>query len=179
MVSTRALDLLFFTAGASAFVAVPFLLVNWVTFVRQRSRAALPASRALVPFPIKSVAFFVTPILVAFGAASVAATMERRSALAFLEQSPGRLHVSVNGRPVPNGDDVVLSLKRITPYWAHHSHPTTRIRVEVRDNSARNLVVELGRDSDVPREYWVFSPASAITLRNDIGRVTTSVFDSY
>ena len=178
MALTRTLDLLFYAAGASAFVALPFLIVNCARFMRKRSRAAFPASRAAVEFPIKSVALFVTPILVVAATATVATTISRQAALSFLQQPADRLHVYVNGRPVQNGDEVVYSLRRITTYWAHHSHPTTRIRVEIRD-SERSLVLELGRDSAVPREYWVFCPSTGIASSNEIGRLTSSLFDGY
>jgi len=37
--------------------------------------------------------------------------------------------------------------------------------------------LELGRDSDNAREYWVFIPGNAITSKNEIGRITTAAFD--
>jgi hypothetical protein len=178
MALTRTLDLLFYAAVASAFVALPFLIVNWAKFMKERNRAAFPATRAAVEFPIKSVALFVIPILVAGATASVATTAARQAALSFLQHSPDQFHVYVNGRPVQNGDEVLLSLRGISKYWAHHSHPTTRIRVEIRD-SQRNHVLELGRDSGIPREYWVFCPTGRITSSNEIGRVTSPLFDGY
>ena len=170
MTLTRTLDLLFYGAGASAFVAFPFLVVNWARFMMKRSRAA---------FPAKSIAFFATPILVALATASAATTAARQKALSFLQQPSDHLHVYVNGRPEQNGDEIVSSLRRITTYSAHHTDPTTRIRVEIRDSESNSLVLVLGRDSGIPHEYWVFCPSGWITSNNEIGRVTTPLFDAY
>ena len=41
------------------------------------------------------------------------------------------------------------------------------------------LVGMLGRDSGYAQEYWVFYPKHRITSNNEIGRVTTPVFDEY
>jgi hypothetical protein len=179
MVLTRTLDLLFYAAIATAFVASPFLIVNWAKFyMKKRSRAAFPAYVAGVEFPIKSVVFFVTASLVVLVTGSAATTVARQTAVSFLQQPPEQLHVLVNGRPVQNGDEIVLSLRAIASHSAHHSHPTTHIRVEIR-HSQRNLVLELGRDSGIPREYWVFCPTGGITSSNEIGRITSPLFDGY
>jgi len=41
------------------------------------------------------------------------------------------------------------------------------------------LVGMLGRDSGYAQECWVFYPKYRITSNNEIGRVTTPVFDEY
>jgi hypothetical protein len=56
---------------------------------------------------------------------------------------------------------------------------TIRIEVDIQDDRGRKLVLELGRDSENLREYWVFSQSSEITRGNEIGRVTSSLFDRY
>jgi hypothetical protein len=42
-----------------------------------------------------------------------------------------------------------------------------------------SLILDLGRNSDLPNEYWVFSPVTGITSNNEIGRITTALFDHY
>lgn len=55
------------------------------------------------------------------------------------------------------GSIIVSAWKELAPYWAHHSHPTKRIRVDIRTD-VRDLRLELGRDSENLQEYWVFYP---------------------
>ena len=177
----RMLDLVFFAGLLGAFCAAPFLAVNtarcMVTRWKQRGTSSI--ARRSTAFPVKSAVALVTASLVAATAASVATTRSRTALLSFLEQRPGQLHVLVSGRLAQDPAEVVDALKSIRRSGAHHSHPTTRIRVEVFD-SERRMVVELGRDSQRPREYWVFLPEeSTITTHNEIGRLTSPVFDGY
>jgi hypothetical protein len=171
------LDLVFYGAGIAAVAALPFFVVNALRYSRARARSAYPDR---VPgFPTKSIGFFVVPILVVAVTAAVATSSTRRGVLEFLQRSPaGDLKVTVDDQPAADPDEVVLVLKRVAPYWAHHSHPTRRIRVELNGTAGR-LIVELARDSGDAREYWVFVPEHGITSKNEIGRVTTSLFDRY
>ena len=41
------------------------------------------------------------------------------------------------------------------------------------------MTFELGRDSALPQEYWVFYPKYRVTSNYEIGRVTTPMFDQY
>src|SRR5215831_854727 len=130
---TRALDLTFRASSLLAFMAMPFLLVNWSRYWLALRRAPFPHSRALVPFPTKTVLFFVMPIAVAFITANVAMATSQEKVLEFLRE-PGatQFTVLVNGRPVANGSEVVLALRGVSAwYWAHHSHPTKRVRVQI------------------------------------------------
>jgi hypothetical protein len=52
------------------------------------------------------------------------------------------------------------------------------IRVDI-ESEKGNLTLELGRDSGYAQEYWVFYPKYHVTSNNEIGRVTTPVFDDY
>jgi hypothetical protein len=174
----KALDLIFYGASAMAILSLPFLLVNWLQYMRARARAAFPSSRAAVSFPAKSIGLFVTSILIAVAVASVATTSARQEAQRFLRELPSDATVYVNGQPISDQEEVLSTLKGVASYWAHHSHPTTLIRLDV-TSSKGNLALELGRDSGNPREYWVFSPEQGITSKNEIGRITTSAFDKY
>jgi hypothetical protein len=176
-VVTRTLDLVFIGSAVLAVFALPVLVVNWLLYmraVRQRVSAASPTGS----LPVKSIAFFITPILVALGVADVATTVARKEALTILGEWTEDLVVAVNDRTVSDNRELVSALRTVRPYWAHHSHPTSRVRVDVHGPRG-HLVLELGRDSDNPREYWVFIPGGRITSSNEIGRITTSAFDQY
>lgn len=163
-------------AFATSIIALPFLLVNWAKYMKAQPVNRLVAVRP--GFPIKSVSFFVISILTTIVAASVMTTYARRDALNFVQSLSGDYTVYVNHKQVRDSDKMISALKQIAPYSAHHSHPTKRIRVDIRSDE-RDLTLELGRDSDNLQEYWVFYSEHSVTSDNEIGRITTSAFDDY
>jgi hypothetical protein len=145
--------------------------------VRLRSRAH-SGSGALIPLPTVSISFFVIPILIAIAAATAASAIAQQEARSFLHDSAGDTKVWIDGQLIAQKDEVLTALRGLSSRMGHHSHPTGRIRVEML-NSKGYLVLELARDSENPREYWVFNPQQGITSSNEIGRVITSAFDQY
>ena len=170
------LNVLCYFGFAASVIALPFLLVNWARYMKARPVNRLISVHA--GFPTKSVSFFVISVLITGALASSLTTYARGEALNFLQSLSGNYQVYVNQQQVRDPNKMISSLKKIAPYWAHHSHPTTRIRVDIRSD-ARDLTLELGRDSDNPQEYWVFSLDHSVTSENEIGRITTSAFDEY
>jgi hypothetical protein len=173
------LDFIFVAGGIAGLVATPFLIAHLIRYWLALKRAPFPNSRAMVRFPTKTVLFFITPIILAVVAANVATARSRRKVVEFLRQ-PGaaQFTVLVNGRRAANGSEILLALQRISRHGAHHSHPTNRMRLEI-DGASSRLSLEFGRDSARPQEYWVFEPAGIITNGNEIGRITTHLFDDY
>jgi hypothetical protein len=172
----KVLNVVCYCAFAASIIALPFLLVNWWKYMKDQPVNRLVAVRA--GFPIKSVSFFVVSCLTTIVVASFITTYARHDTLNFIQSLSGNYEVYVNHQPVRDSDKIISALKEIEPYWAHHSHPTKRIRVDIRSD-VRHLTLELGRDSGRPQEYWVFTPEHGVTSDNEIGRITTSVFDSY
>jgi hypothetical protein len=170
------LNALCYCAFAASVIALPFLLVNWARYMKARPVNRLISVRT--GFPTKSVSFFVISVLTTGLLANSLNTYARRDALNFLQTLSGNYRVYVNQQQVRDSDKMISSLKKIAPYWAHHSHPTKRIRVDIYSD-ARNVTLELGRDSDNPQEYWVFSLDHSVTSENEIGRITTAAFDGY
>jgi hypothetical protein len=172
----KTLTLIWYCAFAASVIALPFLLVNWWKYMKDQPVNRLVAVRT--GFPTKSVSFFVLSFVTAMASASIITTYARLDALDFIKSLSGNYMVYVNRQEVRQSDRMISALKEITPYWAHHSHPTTRIRVDIRSD-ARNLTLELGRDSSNPQEYWVFYPDRGASSDTEIGRITTSAFDDY
>jgi hypothetical protein len=172
------LNLLFYLVSIVPFFGLPFLLVNWVRYMK----ACAKNKSGLVPvpatFPLNSVLFFAGPIIIAIGIAEIIASRSRAEALSFLRDLSGNYKVYVNSQPGHDPDKIVSALKAIAPELAHHSHPKKMIRVDI-ESGKGNLTLELGRDSGYAQEYWVFYPKYRVTLNNEIGRVTTAVFDEY
>ena len=123
----NSLNVICYGAFAAAIISLPFLLVNWWKYMKHQPLNRLVKVRA--GFPTKSVSFFLISACIAMAAANAATTYAKRDALNFLQSLPGNYTVYVNQRQVHDPDKMISSLKEIAPYWAHHSHPTTRIRV--------------------------------------------------
>ena len=172
----KALNVICYCAFVTALITLPFLLINWVMYVKAQPTNRLVAVRT--GFPTKSVTIFVLSILIAIVAATIVTTAVRNEALNFLESTSGNYRVYVDGQEPANPDKIISALKQLGPKDAHHSHPTKRILVEIQNDHGA-LTLELGRDSDNPQEYWVFSTKGAVPPSREIGRITTAEFDGY
>ena len=172
------LNTLFYLVSVIPFVALPFLFVNWAQYMKARAenrsrRVPLPAKA-----PLKSVLFFVVPIIVAIAIAEIVAARSRVEALTYLRNMSGNYRVFVNSQPANNPDAIIAALKTTGSRMAHHSSPTKMIHVDIQSDRG-DLSLQLSRDSGYGQEYWVFYPKYRITSNNEIGRITTAVFDQY
>lgn len=174
----KILNALFYVVGTATIIALPFLLVNWFRYMKvlgaNRSRI-VPLSAKL---PVKSLIFFVGSIIVAIAISEIMTSYCRADTLDFLRDLSGNYNVYVDSQPAHEPAKVVAALKEVAPQLGHHSHPTEMIRVDIQSDKG-NLTLELGRDSGNAQEYWVFYPRYGVTANNEIGRVTTPVFDKY
>jgi hypothetical protein len=172
-------NLLFYLISIIPFIALPFLLVNWIRYMKARSENRPRFVPVPAKFPTKSVLFFAVPIAVAISIAEIMTSRSRTEALNFLRDLPGNSRVYVNSRPARDPNTIVSVLKTTSPrLLGHHSSPTKMIRIDI-ESEKGNLTLELGRDSGYAQEYWVFYPKYRVTSNNEIGRVTTPVFDEY
>jgi hypothetical protein len=96
----KVLNIIFYAAGATALIALPFLLVNWARYIKGRSPNWFKAIRSSGGFPAKSVTFFVIPILVAIATAEFVTSYSRDEALRFVRGLSGNYTVDVNNRTV-------------------------------------------------------------------------------
>jgi hypothetical protein len=149
------LDAVFVFALVTGLIALLFLGTRWI-----------------IPKVIFGAAVLVG-LLVAESSKSIAQFQVQQ----LLESASRGAPVSINGQQVQNGDEVLIVLKGLRDLPAHHSHPVKRITVEVSEHG--HLLLWLGRDSDDPREYWVYYPRHLITRNNEIGRIITPLFDAY
>ncbi|MHC4478239.1 MAG: hypothetical protein ACYTEL_21585 [Planctomycetota bacterium] len=127
---------------------------------------------------VGSIACFILPILASFRILDSMTTILRSEVVGFLRGVSDEATVTVNAQAASNPRELISALAKLGPLMAHHSHPTVRIEVLVVDNN-RRLILNLGRDSDRPQEYWVFYPGYRVTRLNEIGRITTTLFDDY
>ncbi len=174
----NALNTIFCSASIVAIIALPFMIVNWAKYMKGRPTNRFAAVPSSFHFPTKSVMLFVVSVVVAITIAQLATSYSRRQMLKFIQTLSEPYTVYVNNQPAPHPDRVIAALKAVAPQLASHSHSTTRIRIDIQSQNG-NITLELGRDSAISQEYWVFYPKYQITSNNEIGRITTPVFDGY
>ncbi len=168
-----------YAAFICALVALPFFVIN---FLRYRSKVL--ADRSLRPrwlkahFPLKSVASFAGSIAIGIAAAQLSKEIAHEDVLRELGAFTSDCGIFVAGRPAADPKRVLELLRSLRWVSAHHSHPGHAISISVVCPS-NNLDFILSRDSSNPHEYWVFLPRYRVTSMNEIGRVSTDIFDSY
>ena len=171
------LRIIIILAILTAVLSVPFLLYNWIKYTVDQREFKNHRIQTAPNFPIRSVGFFLVPIFVAMIISQFTTTTDKNNIATFFQQLPEEHQVYVNKTPARNAEQVISMLRTVKPYWAHHSHPTKRINIDI-VSPENKLSLELRRDSDVPQEYWVFYTGES-GLESEIGRVTTSLFDEF
>jgi hypothetical protein len=116
--------------------------------------------------------------MVVFLLSSIMTNIIKDDVCKFLSSARKNLTVTVEGMTVKDVQPVILALQQISSQLGHHSHPEKIIHVTVTEEG-QTLRLNLGRDSERPTEYWVFYPYYRNTRMNEIGRITTNVFDSW
>jgi hypothetical protein len=156
----KLLDLIAGVAVAATLVALPF------SFYRFRRR------------PIRSALLVAIPVLVALAAGDTSQRIAQANVLDELDALSATSQVSIEAIPATNATEVLSSLKSLRWLPAHHSSPTKSFNIEISDGT-RRILLWAARDSQNPREYWIFDPRNQITRHNPIGRIVTSAFDNY
>jgi len=161
-------------------VSVPFLLVNWFRYIKSiNDRKNLgEVVFQFEGFPFKSVLAFLCPILFIVLSSSIMTSTIKSQVVEFLSHAGADAVVSVEGNAVDDSKTMIRELQKISTSLGHHSHPEKTIHVTIVSNG-RTLRLNLGQDSERSNEYWVFYPQYKHTSMNELGRITTTVFDSY
>jgi hypothetical protein len=171
------LDAIACVAIASALIAVPFFLFFALPIWISRSTEPPPPAWRKKIGTI-SAGIFIGSVLIGLVVGNTSAGIGHDEVLRKLNSLKGDYFVSINGKAVPNSQEIVSVLKTLDWLPAHHSNPTKRIDINISDYAPR-LALSLARDSGDPREYWIFWPKYRITTHNEIGRIKTPVFDAY
>lgn len=96
----------------------------------------------------------------------------------FLASVSGEELVYIDGQLAKEPHKIVDQLKNIRWMPGHWSHDTDRINIRIIDGD-KNMNLFIRRDSDVPREYWVYYPYYKSTSKMEIGRIYTDIFDDF
>jgi hypothetical protein len=165
-------------ASLLAVAAILCFVVQWFLFMRVCFVGREGVNSWTDVFPYRSVGFVGGTVAALILLSSHLASEVRGRIIANARAAPGTAIITVDGRPAANPPAILVELTKIASLPAHHSSPTKRLRIEIHYGS-KSLVLDLGRDSGDPQEYWVFYPAFHVTSFNEIGRLRTSAFDMY
>lgn len=111
---------------------------------------------------------FVLSVIVGLFASWTGVSIARYEVIDRLGTAGDNCRISVNGKPVQNSKEILTVLRSFHTSPAHHSQPTHTIDIDVSDGSERTML-RLARDSDDPKEYWVFFRKYGITSTSEIG----------
>jgi len=125
-----------------------------------------------------AIAAFILPLIISFILSFTVEIIVRHEVKTWLENVSDDAIVSINNEVIQKPLTVIEELRKLAAMPAHHSYATKRIRVAITDND-QGLVIDLGRDSQLPQEYWVFYLGYRHTKVNEIGRITTSLFENF
>ena len=133
-------------------VSAPMFLFSCIPYIaRRHSRAA--SRVASVSFVV-----FVLSIVVGLSSSWVASSIARDEVKGKLQAAGDNCQISINGKPAPHSEKILSVLKTLHTSPGHHSHPTHAIGIDV-SYHPESFALPLARDSDDPKEYWVFLPS--------------------
>lgn len=168
----KVLDIIACASIILGLVSAPFLLFTWPVYAATRNKGG--SSKAAMI----SLLTFAISVVIGLCAGWTGTSIARDEVIDKLQSARDNCQISINGKAVQNSEEILAALGTLHSDPGHHSHPTKRISVVVSDKSNR-IVLTLARDSDDPREYWVFVPKYWITSTKEIWRIKTSAFDAY
>ena len=171
----KVLSIVCYCATVIAVITVPFLVADILRVIRARPINRLGVSQFHFS---RTMGLFVISCLIVIIISTSVSIYVRNDVLKFVNGLSGNYTVYVNQQQIHEPDKMISALKEVAPYWGHHSHPTKRIHVLIRSD-VRDLRLDLARDSANPQEYWVFYLDQDLISENEIGRITTSVFNEY
>jgi hypothetical protein len=168
----KPLDIIAYASIITGVVSAPFFLFSCVPYLASRNSG--PAS------PVAAVSFlvFVLSIVVGLSASWTEPSVARVQVIEKLMAAGDSCQISINGKPAQNSKQILAVLRTLHTSPGHHSDPTHAINIGISYDSER-MMLRLARDSADPKEYWVFFPKYWSTSTKEIGRIETSVFDSY
>jgi hypothetical protein len=106
---------------------------------------------------------------------------ERRARKELLAEISKASDVRMNGERVTDPRALLLALRPVDHVWAHHSHPTVPIRIELIDRGETTDLV-VARDSQRQTEFWAYRPgANRLNdpLGQSAGRFTSAELDKF
>jgi len=154
--------------GFAAALSLPFFVVSWLRFLRKYKTRRFPAI---------SSGIFVGLVVITLVVFSYIETDARNT---FFSRVNGASEgsVFVDGQIARDPDQILSALRSLHETPGHHSRPTSTIEILLKGDGG-DLPLEIRRDSENPREYWVFSLETKATSLNRIGVIETDIFDDY
>jgi hypothetical protein len=159
---------------STAFVSLLLFLFNFVRYESIRRVAGRPSR----PFPVISLSVCLGSFFFLFLIVDIMASQVRSEVTNFVREANGA-QVTINREVVADPASVLGALRLILGDTPRHSFPKTALHIVIRRKND-TLELDLARDSERPREYWVFYPAGqTIRAGSEIGRIESGAFDAY
>lgn len=177
----RSLDMTIFCIFPIGVIALFVVLINALFMPLFRFLIYRGKKTSIYPkkFPLKSTICFMFAIPAIFMLDGLVSSSLRNRTIEFLSEVSSNPSVRVNGELAEKPMEIIEELKKVRSLPAHHSRATKKISIEI-TSDGEILALELSRDSDRKREYWVFYPAFfRFTTRNHIGGIISDIFDGY
>jgi hypothetical protein len=178
IVPLTALDIIILPVRLLPFVVFLFSVIymhrRWRNTLRKGKNNGYDFSTNL----LRCAPYFLGSIALVLITCDLMALSVRTKVQSFLDEVPDDVSVSINGQLTKKPGLVIGELRKIAPKPGHGSHATKRLDVEI-INESEKLTLKLGRDSKWGQEYWVFYPKYRYTSKNEIGRISTNLFDDY
>jgi len=170
----KVLPLLF----AFSFIAMLVLMAN--LFLRMKSKVIEPGGYHYAKrYPVRSAVAFGGSLLVIILLSFALKAQARKEIQDYFDHlDPKTTSIQVNGNNVADSATMLKALHIPADIWAHHSHPVNRITILITAKDGP-LMLRLGRDSQEPKEYWVFYPHYRYLEHNEVYRISTALFDQY
>jgi len=124
----RLLDFIIVVAGLLAVIAAPFFLLGWSNYLSRRPEQGV--------FPIKSVLFFVVPLLIAALAYGSSTLIAQCEVAEFLHSASSQYTVSIDGLIVQKPDQILETLRGFGDLPAHHSSRGRILQIDISDPPA-------------------------------------------
>jgi len=88
------------------------------------------------------------------------------------------IKITVNGENINTeySLQIIAELNKIKSYSGHHSHPEKEFEIGILSGNTK-MDLTIKKDSDIKNEYWVYWNKYSSTNLNEIGRVTTNIFE--
>jgi hypothetical protein len=157
--------------GVGAYVVYELLRL------RAASKQSMAYQRSRIPLIIAGCVFAGSTLgsLVVGDAASAAARDDLRRRLTTFSTAS---IVTIDGAQVNDVSQFLALLKQVRGVAGHHSRPTKRIEVTVREGG-QGVTLVLARDSVRKGEYWVFVREPYSPGEIEVGRIATTMLDTY
>ncbi len=95
----------------------------------------------------------------------------------FIYSNENNIEIYCNNEKIDTNSKVLIELTKMKMMFNHHTGGQGEFLLVLKNNKNEYINLLIKQDSKVLNEYWVFYPK--LSLKYEIGRIHTTVFDNY